>query len=224
MTSDIANETPPNVDDATADFDGEPGTTPGGRGHPFGRTRSESPGSEVPPRLAPPRGYPDAVWHDDGVFAVDVELRPFYVAVADAGTGSVAEWRDVPKDATARIPMPDGSFEIRPLDFDTFSHVRRRNAARNRKAHEERETAEAIRTTVECVVCGLREHFARMKTVRVGDVSAIACPDDAALLEAELRSREPIAENRTRSDAVHAAADRLMPNGTLPPLELRSGS
>lgn len=221
MRSDLADQTPPDAADVTVNPGGGSETTPS-ETVPSDASRSGSPASA---RIKPPRDYPDDVWLNDGLFAVDVELRPYYVAEAEAGTGSVAGWRDVAKDATAMIPNDDGrGAHERPLTFELWAHITRRNAARRRKRNEERAAETRERSTTDCAVCGVVGYRTAMRTVRVGATVVIACAEDATALELELRSREPLADGRTRADAVRAAADRLAPDGTLPPLELRERS
>ncbi len=223
MRRDEKDQTPPDAADVTANIGGGSGTTPSEtESIPFGDSHSRS-GSPPATRIKPPRDYPDDLWHNDGLFAVEVELRPYYVAEAEAGTGSIADWRDVPKEATAMIPNDDGrGFHEGPLTYELFAHVKRRNGARHRKRNEERAAEQRERDTTSCAVCHAVGYRSAMKTVRVGDVAVTACAADAAALELELRSREALADGRTRADAVRAAAERLIPHVTAPVLELRS--
>lgn len=159
---------------------------------------------------APPDGYPERDWADDGLYYVAPELHPWYIAAAETGTGSFDEWRD-PNFAKPRLSIPDarGDLVDTPATYEPWAHIVRRDRARVlHRSHLDHLATEARRRP--CVVCGARLLPYEMRQVKGAAEGMTACPADAELLERELSARAVILDGITRQQAVQAAADRLL--------------
>ncbi|MCR2801167.1 hypothetical protein QNO21_07590 [Microbacterium sp. zg-Y818] len=221
MTSRNAEKTPlTTTGDATQSGVREWTASGGGTAFPSNASRSES----IPERIAPPKGYPDDEWQDEGFFAVPEDLRAVYVEVAEMGEGSITKWRNVPPTLKISIPGPKGERREEPVEYETWAHITRRDRARQvivTRARAEEYRRENAR---ECPVCGAVQNWRDMRLVKAGSIQILACVADAPDLQAELHAQERLASGRPRGAVVREVAERLTANSDVPPLELRDES
>ncbi|MCR2814463.1 hypothetical protein [Microbacterium jiangjiandongii] len=170
-------------------------------------------GTTTPTALRPPKGYPFGDWQDDGLYEVAPELRADYVAQAEAGTGSDKTWWSEIERLNPHATVPNestGQLETVPASYELWAHIARRDSARRAQRAAAAAAEHERRFTAECAVCGARISFPGIVAVEVGQVQASACAIDAPALQAELRTRELMADGRARRQMVTDAADRLL--------------
>lgn len=161
--------------------------------------------------VAPPEGYPEPDFTDDGTFRVAPELREWYVSAAESGVGSREDWGSVrDKGLTATVPDETGKMQMQqPVDYPLWAHLVRRDRARQLlAAHRQQVQREAAKRP--CVVCGTRLDAMYLKAIPNPLGTAYACQDDVGPLKAELHARAMLPMGVTRQQAVMAAADRLL--------------
>lgn len=169
------------------------------------------PVSEIvpPPVVVPvPDGYPLAEWADPpGQWAVPVELRAHYAAIAATGTGSHDQYlaAPIPNREVVKVSDTGSTVEYVRLTHTEWAHNVRMAGARMRAEQDKYKTAKAV-----CESCGIEASSLRFRVVTVRDQRAAVCAPCFPEVEAAARRLDLLPDGRTRAAAQAALIERLL--------------